>query len=83
MNTEELLNFCEKHGVEISVSYDCTTNRLVIRMRKKIPKNERVLETGFWMSREAAAYRGSGLTLRVILREMAYKLDKEANKDEH
>lgn len=77
MKIEELLDFCEKRGVEVFARYDHIEGRYIIRMRKEVPEHERVVETGFGITRDVAASRGFDLTLKVILRDMANKLDKE------
>lgn len=75
MTVEELLDFCDKWEVEIYTSYDFICDSLIIKMRKKN------IETQTTISREAAGSAGFGLTIMVILRGMADKLDKEATND--
>lgn len=70
MTVEELLDFCDKREVEIYTRYDFICDSFIVKMRKKN------IETQTAISREAA-YTGFGLTIRIILREMADKLDKE------
>lgn len=71
MTAKELSDFCEKRGVEIFVQHNTIADVLVVRMQK----GGRVTSTE--ITRDAAASGGFGLTVRVILREMAEKLDKE------
>ena len=77
MKAEELLKFCEERGVEVFERYDIATERLIIRMRKADAQNARGAETEVSIDRVTATAGGYGLTLRLILREMANKLDKE------
>lgn len=73
MKIEELLNFCKERGVEVFTSFDKYTNNLIIRMRKDA--TQRGIDVA--VHPIAAASAGFGLTLRVILRNMADELDKE------
>lgn len=75
MTVEELLDFCTKREVEIYCRYDFICDGLIVKMRKKS------IETQTVISREVAASKGFGLTIRVILRGMADELDKEAAHD--
>jgi hypothetical protein len=76
MTVEELLDFCEKREVEIYTRYDFICDGLIVKMRKK------GIETETIISRETATSAGFGLTIRVILRQMADKLDgKEVTHD--
>lgn len=72
---KELLDFCDKREVEIYTRYDFIFDGLIVKMRKKN------LETQTVISREAAGSKGFGLTIRVILREMADKLDKGGGEE--
>lgn len=71
----ELLDFCAKREVEIYTRYDFICDSLIVKMRKKN------LETQTAKSREDAGSKGFGLTIRVILRGMANKLDKEGGEE--
>lgn len=75
MTAKELLDFCAKREVEIYTCYDFICDSLIVKMRKKN------IETQTTISREAAGSAGFGLTIRIILRGMADKLDKEATND--
>lgn len=72
MTVEELLDFCDKREVEIYTRYDFICDSLIVKMRKKN------LETQTAISRESAGSKGFGLTIRVILRQMANELDRAA-----
>lgn len=69
MSVEELLDFCDKREVEIHTHYDFICDSLIVKMRKKGRQTETVI------SREVAASAGFGLTIRIILRNMANELD--------
>lgn len=69
MSVEELLDFCDKREVEIHAHYDFICDSLIVKMRKKGRQTETVI------SREVAASAGFGLTIRIILRNMANELD--------
>lgn len=75
MTVEELLDFCDKREVEIYCRYDFICDSLIVRMRKK---NHEIKEA---ISREAAISKAFGLTIRVILRGMADKLDKGGGEE--
>lgn len=72
MTDEELLNFCEKREVEVFTHYDFARDSVIIKMRKKN------LETTETVQRGDMVPRAFGLTISVILRRMADKLDEEA-----
>lgn len=72
MTIEELLDFCAKREVEIYTRYDFFCDSIIIQMRKKNLKTEAAI------SRDMAASARFNLTVRRVLREMADKLDKEA-----
>lgn len=74
MTAEELLDFCDKRDVEIYTRYDFICDGLIVRMKKK----DFATETVF--SREMVGCAGFGLTIRVVLREMADKLDREISQ---
>lgn len=76
ISTEELLDFCAKREVEIYTRYDFICDSLIVKMRKKN------LETQTAISRESAGSKGFGLTIRVILRGMADKLDKGGGEEQ-
>ncbi len=75
VTVEELLDFCAKREVEIYASYNFNSDSIIYRMRKKNLQ----LETS--ISRDAAHYSGFGLTVRIVLRDMADKLDKKLNEE--
>ncbi len=75
MTVEELLDFCAKREVEIYASYNFISDSMIYKMRKKNLQ----LETS--ISREAAHSAGFGLTVRMVLRDMADKLDKEGAQE--
>lgn len=70
MTVEELLDFCDKREVEIYVRYDFICDSIIIRMRKKN------LQTETAISRDMAGCAAFGLTVRVVLMEMANELDR-------
>lgn len=72
---KDLLDFCAKREVEIYTRYDFICDSFIVKMRKKN------LETQTVISREDAGSKGFGLTIRVILREMADKLDKGGGEE--
>jgi len=74
MAVEELLDFCAKREVGIYAGYDPASHSIIFRMWKENLQ----LETS--ISREAAGSAGFGLTVRIVLRDMADKLDKELDK---
>jgi len=74
MTVKEILDFCDKRKVEISTYYDPICDGLVVKMRKKN------IEAATVISREAA-FAGFGLTIGIILRQMADELDKEEAHD--
>lgn len=77
MTTEEILDLCEKRGVEIYTRYDFISDALIIRMEKGQRDIERAISA--WDVHSA----GFGLTLRIILRGMADELDKEAEHEQN
>lgn len=76
MTAEEILDLCQKRGVEIYTRYDFITDAFLIRMRKGNFVVARAISAD--MVRQSA---GFGLTARIILRSMADELDKEADHD--
>lgn len=70
MTAKELLDFCAKREVEIYTHYDFICDGLIVKMLKKN------IETQTVISREAATFKGFGLTIRIILRQMADELDR-------
>lgn len=72
---KELLDFCAERGVEIYTRYDFIGDSLIVKMRKKN------IETDTVISREEAASAGFGLTIMVILRQMAAEPDKGVTHD--
>lgn len=72
---KELLDFCAERGVEIRTRYDFIGDSLIVKMRKKN------IETDTVISREEATSAGFGLSIRVILRQMAAELDEGVTHD--
>ena len=72
---KDLLDFCARREVSIYTTYDFITDSIIIVMRKKDRR------TKISISRDIACSAGFGLTIRVILRKMAYKLDKEQDSN--
>ena len=77
MTTEEILDLCEKRGVEIYTQYNFISDALIIRMKKGQRDIERTITARDVLS------AGFGLTLRIILRSMADELDKEAEHEQN
>lgn len=75
MTVKEILDFCKKREVEIYTRYDFICDSLIVKMRKKGSETTTVIP--WW----EAASAGFGLTIRVILRQMADKLDKEQDSN--
>lgn len=75
MTLEELLDFCARREVTIYTTYDFITDSIIIVMRKKDRR------TKMSISRDFACSAGFELTLRVFLRKMADKLDKEQDSN--
>lgn len=74
MTVEELLDFCDKREVEIYTQYNFIGDCMIFKMRKKNLQ----LETS--ITREAAFGAGFALTVMIVLRDMADKLDKQLEK---
>ena len=74
MTTEEILEFCKKHGVEIYFRFDEITDALVLKMRKGN------MQTVKAISAESIMHVAFDLSGRVLLREMAKELE-EAEKN--
>ncbi len=72
VTTEELLDFCAKREVEVYTSYNPISNNIVCMMRKRNLQLKASIS-----SRDAAHSAGLGLTVRIVLRDMANKLDKK------
>lgn len=73
MPLKEFIDFCIQHEVSIYSTYDFIEDSLIIAMRKKDRKSK------ISVSRDMACSAGFGLTLRVLLRNMANELDKEGD----
>lgn len=77
MIMEEILNLCQKRGVEIYTRYDFITDTLIIKMRKGHFAVERTILADEITRSESA---GFGLTARIILCSMADELEREAGR---
>ena len=71
MQIKEVIDFCIQREVSLYTTYDFITDSIIIVMRKNGHKAK------ISVSRDMALSAGFGLTLRIFLRNMADKLDKE------
>lgn len=81
MTDEQLLNFCQDHNVEISFSFEPTSNSYLLRMRRWDKDSKSVIQSNHTIHYEECSHSAFWpFIIRTTLTDMLYEIEHQERR---